>query len=39
VLWHTQPTDLPHSPIARHPGAGNFRPPDLNAPAICAVEE
>ena len=38
-LWHVQPTDLPHSPIARHPGAGNFRPLAHNAPAICAVGE
>ena len=39
-LWHTQPTDLPHSPIARHPvGAAKLRPLNLNAPAICLVGE
>jgi len=39
-LWHTQPTDLPHSPIARHPAsAANLRPLTLNAPAICLVGE
>jgi len=39
-LWHSQATDLPHSPIARHPvAAANLRPLTLNAPAICAVRE